>query len=213
MKARESNRRLSRRHFLNHSALAGVALASAVASVARDSTDANSEPPDATTKPTRNYPKAEGIDGNHASVKPVQPGNLPCGFLGSLKISRLISGGNIISGWCHSRDLQFVRPLAQAYLTEKKQFDTLQLLEERGVNAIAIDMIQMGIVEKYRRERGGRIQTLVGIRQDWGAWNHPSWADLKTQIQRTIDQGPQTLFVHGGMPIAWCNPANPSMWI
>lgn len=140
---------------------------------------------------------AEGAD---RQVKPPASGasSLPTGKLGKLTISRLISGGNLLSGWCHQRDLLFVSQLAQAYLTETKQFDTLELLEQSGVNAMVIDMIQADIVTRYKKERGGRIQTIVAVREDWGSWEEPDWRQLKPQIDRAIQQGPGTLFLHGG---------------
>jgi len=125
-------------------------------------------------------------------------GSLPMGKLGKLQVSRVIAGGNLLSGWCHQRDLLFVSNLAQAYLTPKKQFDTLEMMEELGINAIAIDMAQMDITNKYKQQRGSRMKTIVGIRQDWGAWGRPNWSALKTDIDRTMDQGPDALFAHGG---------------
>src|SRR5512142_1475992 len=101
------------------------------------------------------------------------PAELPSGQLGKLKISRLIAGGNLLSGWCHQRDLIFIRQLAEAYLTEKRQFDCLQLMEQSGINTIMIDMMQLPIISKYKRERGGKMQTITSVRQDWGAWNRP----------------------------------------
>ncbi len=133
-----------------------------------------------------------------AQVVPGSKGTVPTGKIGKLKISRLISGGNLLSGWCHQRDLLFVASLAKAYLTETKQFDTLQMIEELGVNSMVIDMIQLDLVNKYKRQRGGKIQTLVSVRQDWGAWGNPNWKQLQGEIRQTIDKGADTLFVHGG---------------
>lgn len=131
-------------------------------------------------------------------VTPGAKGTLPTGALGKLRLSRLISGGNLLSGWCHQRDLLFVRNLAEAYLTETRQFDTLQLLEESGVNSIVIDMVQLGLVNRYRKERGGQMRTIASVRQDWGGWGNPRWDDLQTQIRWAMDQGADTLYVHGG---------------
>ena len=128
-------RTTDRRHFLSRSVSAGLALAAAAA------------------LQTQPLPAAEPQTGT--TVKPPQT-DLPTGQLDKLKVSRLISGGNLLSGWCHQRDLLFVAQLAQAYLTEKKQFDTLQILEESGVNTIMIDMDQLPIVNKYNRQRGGK---------------------------------------------------------
>lgn len=140
----------------------------------------------------------EGIDVNKDKQKSQTGTKIPMGKLGNLEISRLISGGNLLSGWCHERDLLFVSELAQAYLTRKKQFDTLELLEENGVNAIVLDMVQLEITNKYLDERGGKIKTIVGVRQEWSRWGNPDWPELKTEIDKTIDNGADTLFMHGG---------------
>jgi hypothetical protein len=142
-------------------------------------------------------------DVEQASVKPPRtvPGSkdsVPTGKIGNLTLSRLISGGNLLSGWTHQRDLLFVSKLAKAYLSEQKQFDTLQLLEESGVNSMVIDMMQLDLVNRYKAERGGKIQTVVGVREGWGNWNNPKWSNLRAQISKTIDQGPSTMFLHGG---------------
>ncbi len=143
--------------------------------------------------------QAEARSDNPAAKAPtISADPLPAGQLGKLRVSRLISGGNLLSGWCHQRDLLFVRNLAAAYLTEQKQFDTLELCESAGINTIMIDMDQMPIIRQYKRQRGGRIQTIVSVRQGWGDWGRPSIKGLKTEIGRTIAAGADTLFLHGG---------------
>lgn len=123
---------------------------------------------------------------------------MPMGKLGDLKISRIIAGGNIISGWCHQRDLVYVSTLAGHYLTEEKQFDTIELCEERGINTCSPDPSQMPMINKYKRERGGEIQTIVGVHEDWEYFNNPAWTRLKENIDYSIDQGSTTLYTQGG---------------
>ncbi|MGE5609674.1 MAG: hypothetical protein ACM359_10500 [Bacillota bacterium] len=172
----------NRRAFLGGSILGGLALAG-VAS--------GQEAGALRTSPSR--PVGQNSEGRGGAAS-----EMPTGQLGKLKVSRLISGGNLLSGWCHQRDLLFVRQLAEAYLTEKKQFDTLQWMEEVGVNTIMIDMMQMPIVNRYKKERGGKIQTIVSVREDWGEWRRPNAQNLKAQIAKAVDQGPDLLFLHGG---------------
>jgi hypothetical protein len=166
--------KLNRRSFLGRSALAAVGVGSSV-----HAAESRGQP-------------AQG------QVAPASKGTLPLGKLGKLSLSRIISGGNIISGWCHQRDLLFVANLAKAYLTEQKQFDTLQQLEESGVNALVIDMVQQDLVNKYIKQRGGKIQALVSVRQDWSDWGRPSFEALQFEITQAIDKGASTLFLHGG---------------
>ncbi len=123
---------------------------------------------------------------------------IPKGKIGDLEMSRIIAGGNVISGWCHNRDLLYVSTLAGHYLTEEKQFDTLELMEEYGIDTIAPDPTQLGIINKYKRERGGELQTVVGVRQDWEYLDKPFWSGMKEWIDRSIDEGATTMYTQGG---------------
>lgn len=123
---------------------------------------------------------------------------MPMGRIGNLKISRIIAGGNIISGWCHQRDLIYVSTLAGHYLTQEKQFDTMELYEEHGINTCSPDPSQLEFINKYKEERGGEIQTVVGVRQDWEHFGSPSWKGLKEWIDRSIDDGATTMYTQGG---------------
>src|SRR5512133_3416714 len=76
---------------------------------------------------------------SHAPVAACSRATLPMGKIGKLTVSRLISGGNLISGWAHSRDLHYVPSLMRHYNTDEKVLDTLQALEESGVNTIISD--------------------------------------------------------------------------
>ena len=58
----------------------------------------------------------------------------PRGKLGKLSVSRLICGGNLISGFAHSRDLLYVSPLLRHYFTDEKVLETLALCEAHGLN-------------------------------------------------------------------------------
>jgi hypothetical protein len=131
---------------------------------------------------------------NASSGKPVAAGckgTLPTGKIGKLTVSRLISGGNLISGWAHSRDLHYVPSLMRAYNTEEKVLDTLQLLEENGVNTIIADPIKKPkqIFARYWKERGGKMQ--------WIAEGHPDMEDWKTNMAESIDFGAAAVYIQG----------------
>jgi hypothetical protein len=113
------------------------------------------------------------------------------GKIGNLTISRLISGGNLISGWAHARDLHYVPSLMRAYNTPEKVLDTLQLLEEHGVNAIIADPVKKPkeIFARYWKERGGKMQ--------WIAEGHPDMDDWKTNMKQSIDFGAAAVYVQG----------------
>lgn len=165
------NHRLNRREFLS-----GTALASAGAVIAGQISSASAA--EAQTTPS-------------AKVIPGSKGTMPAGKIGGLTISRLISGGNLISGWAHSRDLHYVPSLMRAYNTEEKILDTLQLLEEQGVNTIIADPRKnvMNVFSRYWKERGGKIQ--------WIAEGHPDIDDWKTNLKQSIDFGAVAVYIQG----------------
>ena len=51
--------------------------------------------------------------------------NMPTGKIGDITISRLICGGNLISGFAHSRDLIYVSDLLRHYFTDDKCLEVL----------------------------------------------------------------------------------------
>lgn len=133
--------------------------------------------------------RAQGDDKN--KVEPCSKGTLPTAKIGKLTVSRLLSGGNLISGWAHSRDLHYVPSLMRHYNTPEKVLDTLQLLEEHGVNSIIADPRKnvKDILARYRRERGGRIQ--------WIAEGHPDAQDWQTDLRESVDFGAAAIYVQG----------------
>jgi hypothetical protein len=116
----------------------------------------------------------------------------PQGSIGKLKISRLICGGNLFSGFAHSGDLLYVSRLLRHYFQEDKILDTLQLCEESGINTAILrtDDHIVKVLRRYRRERGGKIQ--------WIAQTYPKVGELKQNIQLAIDQGAVGAFIMGG---------------
>jgi len=170
--------KLNRRRFLTHSVLA-----SAGATVAAQAADT----PSPTDKPVAQA----------GSLAPGSKASMPTGKIGKLTVSRLISGGNLISGWAHSRDLHYVASLMRAYNTDEKVLDTLQLLEEHGVNTIIADPRKkpMDVFARYWKERGGKMQ--------WIAEGHPGLDDWKTNIKKSIDFGASAVYVQGVIGDKW----------
>ena len=114
---------------------------------------------------------------------------LPTGKIGNVKIGRLIIGGNQFSGWSHSRDLQYLRGLFEAYSSQERIMETLEICEENGVNTIIT--ASSAYLAKYWKERGGRMQ--------WIAQTHPKSTDLTSDIKRAIDNGAIGAYVQGGV--------------
>jgi hypothetical protein len=121
---------------------------------------------------------------------------MPMGQIGKLKVSWLISGGNLISGWAHARDLMYVQHLMRNYNTPEKVIQTLEILEENGVNAIIADPRKkpMDIFKEHWRN-GGKIQ--------WIAEGHPEPEDLKGNIQKSIDWGASAVYIQGVIGDRW----------
>lgn len=165
---------LNRREFISHSLLATVG-----ATVASSAAEPASSPKSADPAPAAS--------------------TMPEGQIGKLSVSRLISGGNLIGGWSHSRDLHYVPELMRNYNTDEKVMDTLALLESRGVNTIICDPSEktFRIFGKYWKERGGKIQ--------WIAEGHPRTDDWKTNIQKSIDFGASAVYVQGVISDQWLN--------
>jgi len=127
---------------------------------------------------------------------PVAPsgsgGAIPMGQIKDVKISRMFTGGNLISGFAHSRDLIYVSSLLQSYFTDEKVMETLELCEEMGINTaiLRLDDHCKRILRRYWDERGGKIQWIAQIKIAPG--------DL-SQVTDAVDHGAVGAFIHGGV--------------
>ena len=66
--------------------------------------------------------------------------------------------GTFLNGFAHARDLIYVNKLVKSYHTEERVMMTLQLAEKCGINTLMAIPGNMPILDKYRRETGGKIQ-------------------------------------------------------
>ena len=116
---------------------------------------------------------------------------VPMGKIKHLEISRIIPGGNLVSGFAHSRDLIYVSPLIKNYFTDEKVIETLWLYEACGINSTIMrtDEQTIRILKKFW-ERGGKIQ--------WIAQTYPKNDDL-TNIKLAVDNGAVGAFVMGNI--------------
>jgi len=131
---------------------------------------------------------------------PTAPGDSvkgsPMGKIGNIKITRMFCGGNLTSGFAHSRDLEYVSSLLRHYFTDEKIFETWQICEECGINTaiLRLDDTVIRLVNKYWNERGGQLQ--------WIAQVKPKRTDLqnfKTDIKMAIDNGAIGAYIQGGV--------------
>ncbi len=129
----------------------------------------------------------------------VSTGQVPCGKIGNLTISRLICGGNLFNGYAHSRDLMYVSELLQNYFTDDKIIETLEICEESGINTCVgssqRDRNRFEALSRYWKERGGKIQ--------WLAQVNPTEKDLTSNIKMALDNGAAGAFVVGNTCDEW----------
>ena len=117
---------------------------------------------------------------------------VPMGKIKGYEISRLICGGNLISGYAHSRDLIYVSHLVQSYFSDEKVIETFKLCEAVGINTmiVRVDNNTLRVLEKYRR-RGGTMQ--------WIAQCKATDEDIKSDVDAAIDNGAIGAYIHGGV--------------
>lgn len=118
---------------------------------------------------------------------------LPTGKIGNVTISRLFTGGNLISGFAHSRDLIYVSSLLREYFTDEKVMETFEICEECGINTaiLRLDEHCIRIMNKYWNNRGGKLQWIAQVKM-------PS-RDPLSDAKAAIDNGAIGAYVHGGI--------------
>ncbi len=161
---------VARRHFLKKSLFAGAALSSSLEEKLLMARDRNSA--DKKQKPANDF---------------------PTGKIGDLAISRLICGGNLTSGFAHSRDLIYVSSLLKNYFTDEKIFETWRLCEENGVNTaiLRLDNNVLRLINQYWHQEGGSIQWIAQCKMPEKDW--------KADILRAVDNGCDAAYLHGGV--------------
>ena len=147
---------------------------------------------------------------NRVNAKPkknttAKSSSMPRGTIGDLQVSRLISGGNLLGGWAHARDLNYVGQLMRHYNTEKKILDTLERMEKNGVDTIIAyihgktpipgSTQKQSIMEKYWEERGGSMK--------WIAQCTANVKDLYYDIDWAVDHGACAAYMNGGLVEKW----------
>ncbi len=128
--------------------------------------------------------------GKSMSVKELK-GKVPAGKIKNLELSRVMIGGNLISGFAHSRDLIYVSTWLKKYFTDEKVIETLWLCEACGIDTAIFrcDENTIRILEKYW-SRGGKVK--------WVAQTYPKGDDV-SNVQMAIDHGAIGAFVMGGI--------------
>jgi hypothetical protein len=135
---------------------------------------------------------AQSAQKNVSPSPAAAPGEMPRGKLGKLNVTRLIVGGNLTSGFAHSRDLIYVSGLLRQYFSDEKVFETWELCEECGINTaiLRLDDHVIGLVTKYWNERGGKLQWIAQVQIKPNDF---------TDLKRAVDHGAVGAFIHGGV--------------
>jgi hypothetical protein len=177
------NARFARRRFLKHSLAASAALPAFISHEERALLLRAGQ----TTGPAA-QPAAGAKAGAAAS---------PIGKIGQVQISRLICGGNLISGYAHSRDLIYVSELLKHYFTAEKIMETWALCEQHGINSMVAYPGDPQAVEVYRkhRARGGKIQYFAQL--------NPTPTDLRMSVKQAVDAGAVGAFLLGNLSDLW----------
>ena len=132
----------------------------------------------------------------NAASKPVTSGGaLPRGKIGDLRVSRILLGGNLLTHYTHSRDLQYVYNLTAHYNTERKIIETMVLAEQHGINALCVHTVPsvLDILKKYRYELGGHIQWIICPT----APVEPGLAAYTKQVDELIHDGVDAIYLWG----------------
>jgi len=112
-------------------------------------------------------------------------GDMPLRKIGNAAVSRLIVGGNPISGNAHSRDLPYVSSLMRRYFTDEKCIETLHICEECGINTAQFrtDSHIVRIMDKYWKQ-GGKMQWIAQIKP-----RKPDISDIMNDVRMAFDNG------------------------
>ena len=124
---------------------------------------------------------------------------LPKGRIGNIEISRVICGSNLFWGSAHAGQLKYVSRLLKSYHTMDKIMETLQICEENGINTNIGDATT---VARYRKEHGGRIQSITQVDPDNMRFNPDgsittTTDDIKKVIDVSAESGAVGTFIVG----------------
>lgn len=145
---------------------------------------------EATIKPVDTMTSASMLAARNIDFNQLK-GQVPIGAIKDVKISRIIPGGNLVSGFAHARDLVYVSTFLKNYFTDEKVIETLWLYEACGINTTVMrtDENSIRILKEFWR-RGGKIQ--------WLAQTYPKGSDF-SNIREAIDNGAIGAFVMGNI--------------
>jgi uncharacterized membrane protein YphA (DoxX/SURF4 family) len=136
---------------------------------------------------------------NIASLKELKE-KIPLAKIKDVPFSRVILGGNLLSGYAHSRDLIYVSQLVKAYHQKEKIFATLLLAEKCGINTLLTNPILCSLIDEYWKKGIGKIQFITDcaglVYDDKGASPMP-FNEYLDKIKKAIDTGAIACYIQG----------------
>jgi hypothetical protein len=115
--------------------------------------------------------------------------SLPHGRIGGVEFSRLMLGGNLLSGYAHARDLEYVAHLMRRYNTDARIVETLEIAESHGINVIN-SWVRDGIAHlEHHWKRGGKMKWIAQARLDGN--------DGLDQFKQAADLGAVAIHITG----------------
>ncbi len=118
-------------------------------------------------------------------------GTLPKGKIGKTEFSRIIMGCNLIGGWAHSRDLQYVSSLFRHYNTERKIFETWSLGEQAGINTTNLTVEMYPFFNRYKKSSGSKMYSIAQIGLPIES------SDRLINFKKAVDQGATSIYIQG----------------
>jgi hypothetical protein len=95
---------------------------------------------------------------------PAAAAAFPRARIGGVEFSRLMLGGNLLSGYAHARDLEYVAHLMKRYNTDAKILETFELAERLGINVLN-SWVRDGISQLEQHwKHGGRMKWIAQAR-------------------------------------------------
>lgn len=136
---------------------------------------------------------------NNASLRELK-GKVPMAKIKDIPFSRIILGGNLLSGWAHSRDLIYVSQLVKAYHQKEKIFATLLLAEECGINTLLTNPILCSLIDEYWKRGIGKIQFIsdcAGLLYDDKGASPMPFNQYVDKVKKAIDTGAVACYIQG----------------
>lgn len=127
-------------------------------------------------------------------------GDIGTGKIKNKAFSRVILGGNLLSGWAHSRDLIYVSQLVRAYHTKEKIFGTLLMAEKCGINTLLTNPVLAQLINEYWGRNIGNIQFIsdcAGLNYDANGAHAMPFNEYLDKIQDAIDRGACACYIQG----------------